>query len=797
MNVPGFNPDEIDQLCRAQGPDALIHELESYGVRRQGKRRFQCPFEGCRDQGERRPYDASVHGSHPRLSCFRCHKSADLIDLLQLSRGIDVAGAIAHLKGQPAPAPRKPLLQLVLPAVDPEKLSPAEARRLWEGTVTDDAPGRAYLQTRGLEDAVANQLVRFATETHPDRKLRKWATKGYRIALQLLDVVGAPMGLQVRKIHDDQEGPKILTAEGSNVQRGFFGRPDRIEIDPVVCVTEGWADTLAVSLWAGDAPGTTFVGATGTGVLPILADELAKAGVPLDGKVFALFTQNDNKKKGPVNPSRMAFVQLAQRLRQQGAHVALINMPPEYSDVADWRNSAGIGAPWPPPELEKALQQEDQANDELENQPVLGEGLAIPIPKQVTTTLFAQNFTTLCTILDNPLYREPFMGRGELEWCQMRHAILFAGKPLQDADFAAIKLGLETHARATDAKARLKFDLGEIETALNLLAHRKQIHPARDWLRSLRGRWDQRPALAADLGALFGHDDPDSLEGFLLRKWFIAAVARAMAPGCKMENVLVLVGNQEYGKTSFFEILGGDWYTSERVDVGDKDGKLIMRRAWIIEWGELESMRRAKDQEAIKAFLSQRIDHFRPHYGRVLFDAPRACVIGGTTNNDHYLTDPTGNRRFWTVELKRHLDRRWLRENRERLFAEAVDLYFGAQNCEACRPLLPNDRCADHRWWLVPEENGRLAEANAAHEFVHPWAELVRDHLENRAEEEVSAAFVLIEILKKPDHMITEADRRNVGSVMKTLGWSRVRRRVGEGTEWVYRRPRIQLGVDW
>lgn len=771
---------DLDELLKRLGDEPVLREAEALGLSPKG-RRMRCPWPGCQDKGPERDRDAVLTGAHPRLFCHACQGVGDLVDLLQLSRGLSKAEAIAHLSGVPVPA--RPPVQLRVVGTDlgedPDKLSPAEVRRIWDGLALEDELGQAYLEKRGLGDALEHGLVRFATEKHPDKGLRGMAKRGYRVAVLQTDVVGNPRGIQLRNVGQLRaDAPKILSVKGSAPKKGFFGAPELIESSAVVCVAEGLADTLAVAIWADARPGLAVVGASGMNFLANLADELAGAGVPLAGKIFGLFVQND----APKNKSRKEFLRLAQKLKPLGAEIALIAVDREFKDVADWRQRNG-DADWPPPELARALFA-DTEEAPAAAPTVLPAESAIPIPREIRAELFAQNFSTLCTLLDDPLHREPIMGRGEVAWCQMRQGALFNGRPITDADVLAIRLGIESQSRSTDGKA-LKFSTQEIEQALHLVAHKNPIHPVRDWLSGLG--WDGTPRLR-ELGPLMGHP-LGQIEGVLLARWIISAVARALEPGCKADCALVLVGEQSAHKTTFLETLGGDWYSGEAVAPGDKDGKQIMGGAWIIEWGELSAIRKT-DVEAVKHFLSQRIDMYRPPYGRRPIRAPRGCVIAGTSNPKDYLSDPTGNRRFWTVQVRHEIDLAWVRTNRDQLFAEATAIYRAAATCLACKPTFPAERCADHRWWLTKEEEVELAALNKEHEKHHPWSELVGDWLESDLfRNQVTAAQVLIEGLHKPEHQITAADEQAVGRVMRGLGWEKKRRLVGGRDRWVYVRP--------
>ena len=96
---------------------------------------------------------------------------------------------------------------------------------------------------------------------------------------------------------------------------------------------------------------------------------------------------------------------------------------------------------------------------------------------------------------------------------------------------------------------------------------------------------------------------------------------------------------------------------------------------WIVEVGELDAFNRT-DVGRIKQFLSQQADRFRAAYGRHVKEMPRRCVFFGTTNDDEFLTDRTGNRRFWPIKVGINTPTKnvWndLDKNSDQIWAEAV-----------------------------------------------------------------------------------------------------------------------------
>ncbi|MBD2739556.1 hypothetical protein H6H03_37855 [Nostoc paludosum FACHB-159] len=169
---------------------------------------------------------------------------------------------------------------------------------------------------------------------------------------------------------------------------------------------------------------------------------------------------------------------------------------------------------------------------------------------------------------------------------------------------------------------------------------------------------------------LFGTDDV--LSQMMLEKWLISAVVRAWQPGEQVDYSLVLKGKQGAGKSTFFRLLGGEYFLDLDNSTDGTEVKRQLDKSWIVEMGEMEGITRKKEVEELKAFLTKTKDTFRGLYERKPSDHPRHCVFGGTCNSDEILRDSTGNRRFWIIDLEdRKVNRDYLVENRDSILATA------------------------------------------------------------------------------------------------------------------------------
>ncbi|MEM9151300.1 MAG: virulence-associated E family protein [Cyanobacteria bacterium P01_F01_bin.3] len=288
------------------------------------------------------------------------------------------------------------------------------------------------------------------------------------------------------------------------------------------------------------------------------------------------------------------------------------------------------------------------------------------------------------------------------------------------------------------------------------LAKENPFHPIRDYLNQVYDQHgDDTQIIEGFAQRYFG--TPEPIHQAMVRRFFISAVARVMEPGCKNDCTLILKGAQSYGKSSFFEIMASKpWFDDSYSSTGDKDERLKLHYSWIVEWAELEVVFEKKSISQVKAFLSCSTDKIRPPYGLSQQSLHRPSVIVGSTNEDQFLADPTGNRRYWVVPMNKRLDRAKLRKERDRIWAAAVSLYL-----------------AGEQWWLTDEE-GKAADLDRQqYEEVHPWTYSIQDYV--YLLKEVSTREILTNALDIPTSKHTNPAQKRVATIFKKLGWEQTR----------------------
>ena len=274
------------------------------------------------------------------------------------------------------------------------------------------------------------------------------------------------------------------------------------------------------------------------------------------------------------------------------------------------------------------------------------------------------------------------------------------------------------------------------------------------------------------------HLSEPTLYDEMLKKTLIAAVARAYDEGCKFDNACVIIGDQGARKSTFWSVLGGEFFSDALRDINGKDSLQVLANSWIMEWAELEAITNKKMAGDIKSFLSQSTDVYRVPYGKVAEKFKRRGIIVGTSNKtDGFLVDETGNRRFWCIKTSRSIldpiDCEGLLEERDAIWSAACSLY---------------DHGNGENLLLSKENQIIVNEENKEYIIDNPWKTVIQEFIERpqNHNRELTTEAVLTEAIEKPVERQNRYDQMQCANILKELGYEKRRRGGRDSRKWVY-----------
>ena len=278
------------------------------------------------------------------------------------------------------------------------------------------------------------------------------------------------------------------------------------------------------------------------------------------------------------------------------------------------------------------------------------------------------------------------------------------------------------YSRDNKDNASIGYVLSECEKArmstkfvpqfLLMLADMNLYNPVQTWVES--SAWDGVSRLARFYATVdCGGQMDQGLKELLMRKWLIQAIGAAFEPdGIAAQGILTFSGPQNIGKTTWFKRLAPEElnlvYTGHTLDVRSKDSQLIALKYWIVELGEIDATFRKSDVSALKSFATQAVDNIRRPYAMTESTYGRRTVFGASVNDWMFLSDPTGNRRFWTIPAM-VFDLEGLAElDMQQLWAEVLEMWK-----------------AGERWYLSMDETARLNIHNDDYTVTDPIDERI------------------------------------------------------------------------
>lgn len=316
--------------------------------------------------------------------------------------------------------------------------------------------------------------------------------------------------------------------------------------------------------------------------------------------------------------------------------------------------------------------------------------------------------------------------------CEIRQRLFSKDQPINDVT----ELRVMTDLRKMFFPGR-PLEIKMVQHAMSLHAEQRECNPLVDYLLGLQ--WDGIKRIHGTLHKYLKCEDT-KLNQIYSRKWMIAAVARAITPGCKVDTMPVFNAPQGHGKGTFIKIMAGSctitgysWYNSSPINIGHKDGQSILRTAWMHEMAELSAMQK-KDANVIKNFLSDDTDTFRRAYDKYEVKVKRSSINLGSANDEDVaiFKDRSGSRRYWYIKCHGRedymaFDPADLISERDQLWAEAVSAFRSGE-----------------QWWLTPDEQKLSRETNQSHTVTGIHDTLIQEFVD----EKVGQYFLISDMIE-------------------------------------------------
>lgn len=381
------------------------------------------------------------------------------------------------------------------------------------------------------------------------------------------------------------------------------------------------------------------------------------------------------------------------------------------------------------------------------------------------------------TCLENVLrgVRAPQAVGSELIHDRLREELMLVNAPgawrrFVDADAVRLRMALEAHGFKNPVGRELMRD------ALTVLADERQFDSAEEWVMKSELKpggvpaWDGVNRIERFYPDYLNTEDNPYTRALGRYSWS-AQAGRVLQPGCQVDMVPVLVSPEGFAKTSVVRAIAPapEFFSEFSFEQDEKERTRLMIGCLVGELSELRGIG-ARDGEAIKSWVTRRVEEWVPKYMERKRAYPRRLVLYGTTNDEGFLKPHMGERRWLPVRILRPIDVRKIERDRLQLWAEARDHFL-----------------ADGIAW---EEVQRLAEAERA-QFkdedvlfvkISKWLDQAIDadeRLTPRTCGTLRTEQVALECLGIDPARLQRKDEMRIADVVRSLGMVSVQKRVG------------------
>jgi predicted P-loop ATPase len=306
----------------------------------------------------------------------------------------------------------------------------------------------------------------------------------------------------------------------------------------------------------------------------------------------------------------------------------------------------------------------------------------------------------------------------------------------------------------------VSYSAADTSSALSLAARTNTYDSGKFWVEQTQ--WDGVPRVQN-----FAEDilkTPGSPYATAVSRYLWASLAgRVLSPGVKADMSVVLVSTRQgTGKSSLVESLAPfrDWYSTVDLSTRDDDTSRLIRGRVVLEMAELRGLSN-KDSESVKAWMTRTEETWTPKYKEFSVTYPRRCVFVGTTNQNRFLRDPTGHRRWLPIRVavtSKFIDWPRLRAEIGQYWAEAKALL---QEYSDVQKAVED---------FAKSANSLAEPARLAATILDERYDDVKDFLRAQPPE----GKITVTAVKNAMHLTGTYDTHRTTSMLRMLGWEEV-----------------------
>ena len=302
------------------------------------------------------------------------------------------------------------------------------------------------------------------------------------------------------------------------------------------------------------------------------------------------------------------------------------------------------------------------------------------------------------------------------------------------------------------------------------------VDPFIDYLDKLPD-WNRKTDYIGQLIATVKTHDEEYWD-FCFRKWFVAFVASLLFEKIINHTIIVFVGDQGIGKSSWIKkllpVALREYWGSSSMQTDSKDTSIQVSECALIQLDELESFNR-KDLASLKEIITRPAIRIRRPYARIAEYAPHRASFFASINDEQMLTDITGSRRYLcfivsTINYLHEVDIDGAMAQALALIEDKFRYWFNPAEIK-----------------LVSKQNERFVSKSVEQEQIETWLRPVtrkewneRDkHMTELNIKKLTATQIASEVMGKIRTVITDPTVNKIGKILLKLGYERIRQDVG------------------